>query len=435
MKQKAVVIIGGGFLQVPMIKEAKALGFATIVTDRNPHCPGARIADITLAIDTYDVQKHRQVFSSLFLPDTYGYDVCGVATCGADVAPTVAAVAEELGLPGIPYDVAVRTHNKATVRAVLSKSPVTLHQPAYTIYRQSTTEEIVRDIHDGFFRHGRDKVVVKPTQQAASRGVSIVGPNDNISAAVEYAMEYGQEILVESCMTGTEHSVELILRDGELLYQNIVDRIFSYVGGVPMELGHINPSRLYLENSDLVARIIEIVQDAAQVLGVFWGPFKADICVTPKGHVYIFECTARLSGGWDCQATTPYSTGRNPIRTVLMLACDLPMDKDKPWLPTTTGGFAACAAGFPKPGAIRSLPARADFTTDMVNIMEYHIICREGDVIPEYKHCAQRQAFFIAKARTYHLAWKYAYEAATQWAGMVITDEANRSQERTMVQE
>ena len=418
MKPETVVIVGGGYLQVPMVKQARALGLNTIVTDQDPACPARRVADLVLKIDTYDIQKHRKVFTSNYI--TKAYDIRGVATCGADVAPTVAAVAEELCLPGIPFDVASRTHNKAHVRAALATSQVNRSQPRHQSFyrRNQSIDDIIKDVHETFFHTGVKAVVVKPTSQRASRGVTIVAESGNLTGAIMECLKYGNELLVEAFVAGTEHSVELILQDGEPIFSNIVDRIFSYSGGIPLELGHVNQSRLY--SNGINHKVIEIVKSAAHALGVFWGPFKADICMMPDGHVYILECTARLSGGFDCQATTPYSTGRNPIRTVLMQACDIPMEKDMPYLPTKDRYFSACAAAFPLPGRIVSLPKSADFCNGY--IMEYHIFCKEGDILPQYRHNAQRPAFFISQGNSYGTAWQYAQQAAVAWERKVQTE-------------
>ena len=60
MKKKKTFfwIIGGGLLQIPLIKEVKALGYNTIVSDMNPKCVCADIADIFLLADIFDIQKH-----------------------------------------------------------------------------------------------------------------------------------------------------------------------------------------------------------------------------------------------------------------------------------------------------------------------------------------------------------------------------------------
>ena len=232
-------------------------------------------------------------------------------------------------------------------------------------------------------------------------------------------LKYGNELLVEALVSGTEHSVELILQDSEPIFSNIVDRIFSYSGGIPLELGHVNQSRLY--NNGVHCKVFEIVKAAAHALGVFWGPFKADICMMPDGHVYILECTARLSGGFDCQATTPYSTGRNPIRTVLMQACDMKTEKETPYyFRSPERHFSACAAAFPSPGRIVSLPKSADFCNEY--LVEYHILCKEGDILPQYRHNAQRPAFFISQSHSYYTAWQYAQQAAAAWQRKVQTE-------------
>ena len=45
MSEITLGIIGGGQLQIPLVEEAKKLGYSTIVTDVNPNCVCSDIAD------------------------------------------------------------------------------------------------------------------------------------------------------------------------------------------------------------------------------------------------------------------------------------------------------------------------------------------------------------------------------------------------------
>ena len=64
---------------------------------------------------------------------------------------------------------------------------------------------------------------------------------------------------------------------------------------------------------------------AGKVLGMKTGIFKCDIMLTEKGPV-ILEATARLSGGFDAQYTSPLAHGANYIKGALKLALGEPID-------------------------------------------------------------------------------------------------------------
>ncbi len=421
----AVLIVGAGLLQVPMIMEAKKLGLYAIATDGNPEAPGTRIADDFYRCDTYDAERHVELVPVLMKH----YNIKGVTTCGADVAPTVARAAETAGTPGIPSGVALRTHRKDMVRSCLTVKDLSIPNWMNICFHcdYPTPEEAIRRCLEQW----KDGVVIKPQNQCASRGVTIIKEASQIRGALEkiepYVIEDTGIFLAEECLMGSEHSVEMIIDEQTgIIFFNIVDRLFSYTDGVPMELGHVNPSRMSAH--DWTSCMV-LAQQAAKALGVYWGPWKCDMIYTQDGPK-ILECTARLSGGFDSQYTTPLATGRNPIRAVLQMACGMPIEKK--FINRKIKRHAACAAAFPNPGRVRNpLPEFAYtrkgvpmllifnrknppiFTEHVLpDIEQIFITVKDGDIITPYTHCAQRPGFAIAVHDDYDMAWCRAKMAA-----------------------
>ena len=333
----AVLIVGAGALQVPMIREAQRSGLTVIATDANPDAPGASIAREFFPIDTYDTKGHTLL--GQLLADHHSWHLLGVVTCGSDTAPSVAAAASAAGVRGIPLEVARLTHNKAAVREHLSNAGLDIYQPRWICggnYPDTQHASLAEgDLCGGY------PVVVKALEQRASRGVRIATDQSSFVEATACALQYGKEYLIEQQLSGSEHSAELILGDSrETLWWNIVDRPFGYSRGVPIELGHINPTNL---DEHQQQQILLMTLAAARALGVTWGPFKVDCMMTIDGPK-ILECTARLSGGWDCQWSSP-ATGRHPMRTLLYLACGFPLEPQR--VMRDAHGYGAVAAVIP----------------------------------------------------------------------------------------
>lgn len=342
-KPHAVLVIGAGMLQVSLIHAAQDLGFQVIATDGNPDAPGMAVADYSYVMDTYDAMGTAAIIPAMQRQCL----LRGVVTAGADVAPTVAACAERARLLGLPYATTCLTHDKGLVRERLSEADLDCYQPRW-LFRAGDWAMSVRSRQIDAAMLGGWPIVVKPLEQRASRGVSIVHTAEALPAAVGKAMRYGEEYLLEECLVGTEHSAELILDNGQVRWWNVVDRYFDYSSGTGIELGHCNPSALPSSMLD-VMRIMALT--AADALGVHWGPFKIDVMQTPTGPKML-ECTARLSGGWDAQWTSP-ATGRRPLRILVQLACGLPVE-----MPGVIIGAAACAAILPqKVGRVVTLPS------------------------------------------------------------------------------
>lgn len=401
MPNHACWIVGAGPLQCMLIDEAKRLGLSTVVTDGNMHAPGMARADIDLVCSTYDVAGHVAMAQSPALRAA----LVGVCTAGADVAPTVAAVAQACGVRGIPVEVARRTHDKSAVRAALHAAGLQRYQPRWMTCSAQ---------YDGsVYGIGGYPVVVKPLSQRASRGVTIVHEARHLPAALETAAQYGDAVLIEELLTGTEHSIEGIFDDaGDLVWFNIVDRPFMYDNGVTLELGHINPSNLLTPEDWRDCRIMFCA--AAQALGVTWGPFKIDALMQYEGPK-ILECTARLSGGYDCQGTSPL-TLRSPLRTLLQVACGLPVERYE-----SAHGYAACAAILPeRTGRLERIDAPETPTA----IREVIWNVQPGDAIAPAQHNAQRSGFVLAHDNhSANAAWRAARGYAQALADAMVIRE------------
>ena len=402
--EACVICVGAGPLQVPLLREAKAYGLHVVATDGNPEAPGASVADTFAPIDTYDLQGHFNL--AMQLP-YQGKQIRGVVTAGADVAPTVAVTAAVAQVPGIPLAVAARSHNKALTRQALHDVQLSCYQPCWTHW---TGWKGWKAIDAAVEQRIGYPCVVKPLQQRASRGVTIVHARGELPQALGKAKRYGSEVLVESYHTGTEHSVEAIFHDEQLLWFNIVDRYFTYEGGVPLETGHVNPSilsRLSQQRLEVMLRLV------AKALGVTWGPFKIDVLWTADGPI-LLEATCRLSGGWDCQRTSPL-TGRHPLQILLQLACQLPLET----VPAPEG-YGACAAILPQgTGTVRALPVSSPglvhgYPGAILDEVFWSVA--PGDRIQRPEHCAERAGFVTTWAPTYAAAWEAAQGAATALA-------------------
>ena len=123
---KTVLFVGAGRHQRRAIEHARSRGLRVAAVDRNALAPGLRAADIAEVVDFTDVEAVTEVARR--------HRVDGVLTVSADRAvPVVAAVAEELGLPGIGRNVAHGMTHKLAMRRALAA--VGLPQQAHASLR------------------------------------------------------------------------------------------------------------------------------------------------------------------------------------------------------------------------------------------------------------------------------------------------------------
>lgn len=117
---KTILILGGGIMQIPAIRQAKSKGWRVIVADANPTAPGIEIADRFEKVDLTD--RDGMVRTAKRYSEDGGLD--GVFTAGTDFSSTVAAVAEACGLPGITYEVALSATDKTRMRKAFKEAGV-----------------------------------------------------------------------------------------------------------------------------------------------------------------------------------------------------------------------------------------------------------------------------------------------------------------------
>lgn len=363
-KKESILIVSAGRMQIPAILTAKAMGLNVVATDRNPEAVGFELCDEAVAIDSKDIDGHvrfaRENAERLNLRGAFA---------GSDVAVTVAAVTQALGLPGIPVEVAQRSNNKSAMkeRWLRDKIPTPFGAEVQTL---DEARQVLRNI--GF------PAIVKAVDNAASRGSMKIEAESELPLALEQAKAASRTgtAIIEQYVFGAEQSVETIVWQGRHYHVGMADRAFGY-HPFHIETAHVDPSAL---TQDVQRRIYDVVDAAADSLGIDFGPAKADMILTPQGPM-ILEMPARLSGGFHSQYTTPLSTGQDPIQAVMGIAVGRPLDEAllKPKRHRT----AICASFFPPQGRIRAITGLEEARA--IEGIEQVIVTRGvGDVVTDY---------------------------------------------------
>ncbi len=390
---ETLLLVGAGLLQVRAVEIAHELGLRVVATDRDPRAVAFALVEEAVVLDTKDVEGHVRLATRLASQG----DLAAVYTEGADVELTVAAAARAVGLPGVDPAAARICSDKAEFRRVCAAAG--LPGPRF---REVGNLAQARSA----LRETGLPAIVKPLDNSASRGARKVACEEELQDAFVEAMHFtsGESVLVEECLWGTEQSVETIVDRGGVLHRcNIVDRPFAF-DPFPIELGHDNPSRLDYETQE---HLYQLVEATARAVGIDLGAAKADTMLTDRGPV-VLELTARLSGGFHAQYTSPLARGTNDIKATLELALGRRLDPAD-LLPRWTR-HAVCRALFPEPGRIAAIRGVEDALA--VPGVE-HVLLRMGvgEEIPSYHNCADRAGFVIACAERREDALAAASEA------------------------
>ncbi len=130
-------------------------------------------------------------------------------------------------------------------------------------------------------------VVVKPSQEGSSVGISIVRQEADLAGALLEAFKYDREILVEQFIKGSEVQVG-ILEDKAMGAIEIVPKNEFYDFEAKYSPGmaeHILPARL---PADIYQKVLRAGEEAHRALGCS-GYSRVDFLVTAEGLCYILE--------------------------------------------------------------------------------------------------------------------------------------------------
>jgi biotin carboxylase len=278
---KTVLFIGAGRNQRGAIERVRELGVRVVAVDRNAAAPGLTAADAGEAVDFADLAAVAEVGRR------HGVD--GVLTIAADSAvPVVAAVAAELGLPGIGPEAAHLATNKIAMRRVFAERGVP--QPQFAaLRRQTEVRAAARAV--GF------PAVVKPVDSAGQRGISLVHDADELGAQMAFAIaaSRSQEVIVERFHEGREVNTLLVARDDDVHLVTASDRLRPEGVGFGVALAHVYPSTLF---GDALAEVERVAVAAVRAIGLRNGIAYPQLLVLPHANeVLVVEIAARIPGG------------------------------------------------------------------------------------------------------------------------------------------
>jgi biotin carboxylase len=271
-----LMILGAGTYQIPAIRTAQALGHTVVALSIHADDPGGAVADVFHNVSTAD----REAVLAVARDER----IDGVMTIASEIAaPTVAHVAEALGLPGIAPATAETVTNKFRLRSALAE-----HDLAGVRFREVKSGAEVA----AFLADTGAPLMIKPMSLSGSRGVDRVSAPEEAERAYADCAEVAagrSGVFVEEFVAGEDLGGECLVRDGEFLFFQVTQKIVNchYV-----PIAHLTPPDL--AQNDL-GRCEQLVRRVVAALGVRDGVLDFDLRLGPRGPVLI-ELGGRLGG-------------------------------------------------------------------------------------------------------------------------------------------
>lgn len=310
-----------------------------------------------------------------------------------EVMPLVSRIATTLGLVGNPLETAIATRDKVLMKERLRAGGVPI--APFTVARDED-DAVAWAERTGY------PVVVKPVRGAGSQGVIRADSEMDLRGAYrwlcrivqEHGLDTGArsdtEQLVETYLDGSEFTVELLARDGDLHVLCEFEKPFPLDGPYFEESIYVTPASL---TSEQRKEMQALAKQAARALGIRNGPVHCELRLSSEG-LFVIEIASRLIGG-ACSRVFPYVFGENMHECILNIALgnQLPLPRQQP------AAAGAMMLPVPRKGRLVSVNG-VEAARQVPGIHDVIVTVNSGDIICTYPEQGCYVGLLTASAST-----------------------------------
>ena len=395
MKKKALLILGGSNDQLFLIKTANEMNIETVVVDGNENAIGFKFATYSKHIDFSNTNKVIEYCEQLI---NNGINLSGVLTMGSDVPHILAKIAKYFDWISPSEDTAKITTNKYLMKERFSKYKIPI--PKYSLIYES------EDIFKYWDLWNCDKIIIKPTDSAGSRGVSIIENKSQVDELFLHAKNNSKkgEVIIEEFIEGNQISTETVIYNDQLFHPGFADRVYDETHNFYpfiMENGGWQPSNI---NSEIYDEICKVLKNVSKAIKLEKGIMKGDIVYSNKyNKVMVIEVASRLSGGDFSASLVPLSSGINYVKSAIQIAMNEKPDFNE--LKSNKFKIVANRYFFVEEGILEEIK-NLNQINNLSNTKKIEFNYKVGDKIPKIRNHGQRVGVFIVSDDSRELVQK-----------------------------
>ncbi len=310
---KKLMLLGGAQYLLPVIREAHALGLYVITCDYLPGNIAHKYADEYRNVSIIDKEAVLEAAREL--------QIDGIMSFACDPGVVTAAyVAEKMGLNFAgSYEAVSILQNKGRFRAFLRDNGFNV--PWAKSYRDKA--EAMQDAAGYTW-----PMIVKPTDSAGSKGVSRVDSLEELSAAIDFALEFshGAEFIVEQFIQqlGSSSDSDSFSVDGKLCFCSFDEQLFDREAENPYTpAAYIWPSSM---PADIQQQLQSELQRLMELLELKTSVYNIETRQGTDGKPYIMEVSPR-GGGNRLSEVLEMATGTRLISNAVRAAVGMELDE------------------------------------------------------------------------------------------------------------
>ena len=290
------VSIGAGLNQIPLITEARKLGFHVIGVDNNITSPGFMKCDLKIqeSIDNYNV-----IYTKLreLLVDG---NIHGIMTKSyGDAIKTTSFLTKKFDIPFLPFDKSDNFIHKNKMKSNFSKNKIlSPHQFHYNRKNNSYNVDM-----DDF------PVIMKPNIGHAKFNVRVLNNLSDLKNQMSNKKSFKEDYILEKYIEGDEIIAIGLVHNSKYYLIDITDKKTSYPPYF-VDLLHTSPTK----HIDLAKNIHAIGQSVADAFNIFTSPLIMEIVISKDKELFLIEAVPEFGGEFLPDKLVPARTGYNFIR-------------------------------------------------------------------------------------------------------------------------
>lgn len=288
MDKKRILILNGGYSEIPLINAAKELNLYVVVTGNNDSLPGNKFADKYVKCDYSDSEQIAKLAVELHIDY-----VCSGCTDFAYFSTVYTS--EKLDLPGHDsLEITNTLHYKNLFRAFIKRIGLPFPQ-----YVEISLKDFKNKTVEAYRLYLKDKIkniefplIVKPIDMMGGIGVKKCNNIDEIIETLNYTFDSSRsnKVLIEEFITGDNHGFTTIIRDSKVVFY-MADKEYHDFNDYA-----VSGTQTYFPEEIESMRLIEQIEKISSELRLVDGLVHLQYKVKKDGTPVIIEIMRRCPG-------------------------------------------------------------------------------------------------------------------------------------------
>jgi biotin carboxylase len=279
--KRKLLLAGGGYADIPLIRAAQDLGFYVITSGNRPDELGHKASDEYRAADFSDPEAMLALARDL--------EIDAICPCCNDFSAISSAyVAEQLGLPGHdPFETTRLIHHKDSYRRFAVENGI----PAPRASGFDNVETALSSIDQFIF-----PLIIKPVDLTGGKGITKIANRQEARDALEKAFTISKSgrVVVEEFIDGSRHGFSAFIANGRVVF-HFTDNEYYYLNQYLVSAAS-TPSTVpdsavqnLVDQSEKISELLSLETGIFHVQFILHNdePVIIEICRRPPGDLYI----------------------------------------------------------------------------------------------------------------------------------------------------